>query len=61
MVDINTYRSRIGRFSPKFSDKKYLLRRDFYKQASWNENNKFGEQTLVGDMAHNFPRLQFAI
>ena len=45
MVDINTYRSRIGRFSPKFSDKKYLLRRDFYKQASWNEK-KFGEKTL---------------
>ena len=45
MVDINTYRSRIGLFSPKCSDKKFLLRGEFYKKTSWNKN-KSGELTL---------------
>ena len=45
MIDINTYRGRIGLFSPKIHENKFLLRRDYYKQASWNEN-KSGEITL---------------
>ena len=45
MIDINTYRSRIGLFSPKLSDTKFLLREEFYKKSSWNEN-KSGELTL---------------
>ena len=39
MMDINTYRSRIGLFSPKYHKKKFLFKRDYYNQFRCNENN----------------------
>ena len=38
MVDISTYRSRIGQFSQKISPRKYLYRREYYYKLSWKEN-----------------------
>ena len=38
MIDINTYRSRIGQFSQRISSRKYLYRREFYYKNCWNEN-----------------------
>ena len=32
MIDINTYRSRIGLFSPKSYRKKFLRKCEYYKQ-----------------------------
>ena len=39
MIDINTYRSRIGLFSPKVRENKFLLKGEYYKKLIWNENN----------------------
>ena len=39
MIDINTYRSRIGLFNPKSSNKKYLYKSQYYKKSSWNESH----------------------
>ena len=38
MIDITTYRSRIGQFSQRNSLRKYLYRREYYYKNSWNEN-----------------------
>ena len=46
MIDINTYRSRIGQFSQKISPRKYLYRREYYYKNCWNEN-KAGKNALI--------------
>ena len=46
MIDINIYRSRIGLFSPKIQNKKFLYRGEYYKQFSWSEN-KLGKNVLL--------------
>ena len=46
MIDINTYRSRIGLFSPKIKARKYLFRRQYYDTFTWNENRS-GKNTLL--------------
>ena len=38
MIDINIYRCRIGLFCPKSSNKKFVYRRQYYRQFSWNES-----------------------
>ena len=45
MIDINTYRSRIGLFCSKPRKNKFLLRSDYYKQCSGN-TNQWGENIL---------------
>ena len=47
MIDINSYRSRIGQFSQKISLRKYLYRREFYYKNSWDENNAGKNAFLV--------------
>ena len=46
MIDINTYRSRIGQFSQKIKNKKYLYTRKFYRTYCWNEN-KTGKNAIT--------------
>ena len=45
MIDINTYRSRIGLFCPKVSKKKFLFKRQYSDTFSWN-GNQSGKKTL---------------
>ena len=47
MIDITTYRSRIGQFSQKISQRKYLYRREFYYKYCWNENSA-GKNAFIG-------------
>jgi hypothetical protein len=46
MIDINTYRSRIGLFSPKIKARKFVYRRQYYDTFTWNENRS-GKNTLL--------------
>ena len=39
MIDINTYRSRIGQFSQRVKSRKYLYRTDYPYKYYWNENS----------------------
>ena len=45
MIDIITYRSRIGLFSPKIKKNKFLYKRKYYEEFSWNKNHS-GRKTL---------------
>ena len=45
MTDIITYRSRIGLFSPKIKKNKFLYKRKYYEEFSWNKNHS-GKKTL---------------
>ena len=45
MIDIITYRSRIGIFSPKSKNKKFLYKRKYYEEFNWNKNLS-GKKTL---------------
>jgi hypothetical protein len=38
MIDINTYRSRIGLFSPKLRHNKFLTKREYYSNFCENED-----------------------
>ena len=46
MIDINTYRSRIGLFNPKRRERKYLYKSQYYQKSSWNENQA-GKNTML--------------
>ena len=46
MIDINTYRSRIGLFNPKCRERKYLYKSHYYQKSSWNENQA-GKNTML--------------
>ena len=45
MIDIITYRSRIGLFSPKSKNMKFLYKRKYYEEFNWNKNLS-GKKTL---------------
>ena len=47
MIDINTYRSRIGLFSPSNSRNKSVFRQDFSNLFWWNRNTS-GKRILLG-------------
>ena len=38
MIDINTYRSRIGQFSQKIKNRKYLYRPEYPYKYWWNQD-----------------------
>ena len=45
MTDINTYRCRIGLFSPKLRKNKFLMKSEYYRSFSENDD-KSGKVTL---------------
>ena len=46
MMDINTYRSRIGLFNPKCRERKFLYKSHYYRKSSWNESQA-GKTTML--------------